>query len=821
MALSENLVSQFAKLSNDKKDTNKTESVKGTYKKIGDTEYVQIDGSEIWTPVKSTVEAKNGEQVKVEIKNHIATITGNISNPSASSTSVSTLADTVDEHGNTIKQMNNTITEQGSTITVIDSTLNTVESTVNQYKSIVDLQEAAIKAHDSAIEANKTNIEINSSDIKSHGDQITSLNTTINAQNTTISTMDDTIKSQGNQIILANNTLEAYGSRIQTAEDNITSQGNKITLIDNTVSAQGNDIAINNSNIQILNSGFKIENGKLTGLSAIVVDDLTTNTLDAKYLTATNADIRYAQIDFANIDMAAVEKLFADSGIIKDLVVEEGAITGELVGVTIKGDLIQGNTIVADKLVVLGEDGLYYKLNNLGVAVEDEQTQYNSLNGSVITAKTITATKINVSDLVAFGATIGGFHITDDAIYSKMKNAIDNQTQGLYMNSMGELNLGDSNSFIKYYKKSETYDLLAEEPEDWADDYSSYYIYNAELEAYTPVVAEEAPEFTTDTYYRRTEIYAIEISADELKFSTSSKTIDEEMNDMRSDLQVQITNNDERLTSLSNIFQLTSGSNLIQNSVGYLSTGTGDNATPTMWTIADSTVNYKPFGYDDDLIGRTVSRGQLTIANGSMTTTDYNICEINTNSTLSLSFKYKNASDSTSKVKLYNGDIIYFEQEFTEAVEDWTEVKSTFDILGTSTLYLEISSTNTDVLSTEGVEISDLMLNYGDVKAWELHSNEVFSSIIKLSSLGITVTATTAKTVTYMTTDGIQVYHWTPDNSNPYKGVVGDLITKLTDSGVWTNEIYASGDIIKNNLVTTLINDEDGHDVYVEYIRNE
>ena len=80
-----------------------------------------------------------------------------------------------------------------------------------------------------------------------------------------------------------------------------------------------------------------------------------------------------------------------------------------MVGVTIKGDLIEGNTIKADKLVVKGSDGLYYKLNVSAETVETEQTDQNSLNGSIITAKSITATKISVEDLVAFDATIGGF----------------------------------------------------------------------------------------------------------------------------------------------------------------------------------------------------------------------------------------------------------------------------------------------------------------------------------------------------------------------------------------------------------------------------
>ena len=79
---------------------------------------------------------------------------------------------------------------------------------------------------------------------------------------------------------------------------------------------------------------------------------------------------------------------------------DNGTITGNLIGVTISGDLIEGNTIVAEKLVIKGDDGLYYKLNTDGVTTESEQTDYNSLNGNVIRAKSVTAEKINVSDLV-------------------------------------------------------------------------------------------------------------------------------------------------------------------------------------------------------------------------------------------------------------------------------------------------------------------------------------------------------------------------------------------------------------------------------------
>lgn len=180
------------------------------------------------------------------------------------------------------------------------------------------------------------------------------------------------------------------------------------------------------------------------------IDDLETNKL-----SATDADIKYANIDFANINMAAVEKLFATSGIIKNLVVGDQNITGELVGVTIKGDLIEANTLVADKLVVRGSDGLYYKLNTDGMTVEAEQTEYNSLNGSIITAKSITASKVMVDDLVAFDATIGGFKITDNSIYSGVKSSIDNTTKGIYMDNTGQIVFGDGSNFIKFFQDSD------------------------------------------------------------------------------------------------------------------------------------------------------------------------------------------------------------------------------------------------------------------------------------------------------------------------------------------------------------------------------
>lgn len=188
--------------------------------------------------------------------------------------------------------------------------------------------------------------------------------------------------------------------------------------------------------------------------------EIATEKLEASDAFIKNVNLSFANIDFSNIGKAAIEQFMATSGLIENVVVGDGTITGNLVGVTIKGDLIEANTLVADKLVIQGEDGLYYKLNTNGGTVDGEQTDYNSLNGSIITAKSITATQISVDDLVAFDATIGGFNITEDSIYSEVKDSEGNTTRGIYMDTDGQFNFGDSSNFIKYYRDEDgTYKL--------------------------------------------------------------------------------------------------------------------------------------------------------------------------------------------------------------------------------------------------------------------------------------------------------------------------------------------------------------------------
>ena len=83
MRLPKSLITEFVRITNDRTKENAETTVYGNIVKNGEQTYVKLDGSDILTPVLSTADANDGERVTVLIKNHTATVTGNITSPSA------------------------------------------------------------------------------------------------------------------------------------------------------------------------------------------------------------------------------------------------------------------------------------------------------------------------------------------------------------------------------------------------------------------------------------------------------------------------------------------------------------------------------------------------------------------------------------------------------------------------------------------------------------------------------------------------------------------------------------------------------------------
>ena len=109
MPLSSDLVSQFAKITKDNKRTKTETTVYGTIVDYSDSKYVRLDGSDLLTPVTMTVDAKSGDRVTVRLKNHTATVTGNITSPAARVETVKVVVDSVTDVENILA---NTVTTE-------------------------------------------------------------------------------------------------------------------------------------------------------------------------------------------------------------------------------------------------------------------------------------------------------------------------------------------------------------------------------------------------------------------------------------------------------------------------------------------------------------------------------------------------------------------------------------------------------------------------------------------------------------------------------------------------------------------------------------
>ena len=131
-------------------------------------------------------------------------------------------------------------------------------------------------------------------------------------------------------------------------------------------------------------------------------------TVEATYLRVADADIKYADIDFANIDTANINKakvrdLFTEVGLIKQAVISEGHITGFLDAVQVNAASITAGTLIADRILLRGSNqSLVYALNNFG---ELTSTQVNTIDGYVLTDRTVNADKIIAHSITAYEIT--------------------------------------------------------------------------------------------------------------------------------------------------------------------------------------------------------------------------------------------------------------------------------------------------------------------------------------------------------------------------------------------------------------------------------
>lgn len=174
---------------------------------------------------------------------------------------------------------------------------------------------------------------------------------------------------------------------------------------------------------------------------AVTADKIEAGAVDTDKLKAGAVTAEKIASKTITADLIAAKTITAESGVIGDSAIgtaqiADGSITSAKV-VSLNADVINAGTLSAERLLLVGDDGVIYKINaaSSGLSMTElQQDQYkNYINGTVIVAKSITAAQIaaqsitgneilagsitakeiNVSDLFASEATINALNAMD------------------------------------------------------------------------------------------------------------------------------------------------------------------------------------------------------------------------------------------------------------------------------------------------------------------------------------------------------------------------------------------------------------------------
>ena len=106
---------------------------------------------------------------------------------------------------------------------------------------------------------------------------------------------------------------------------------------------------------------------------------------------------------------------------------------------------------ITDRLIALTSAAL--NINALTTFMNSAKNGSSTvIDGGSIKTDSITADQLRINSLDAIAALIGGFHIGKSSLYSGEKSSIANTSQGIYMDSSGQFNIGDGKNYFKYYK---------------------------------------------------------------------------------------------------------------------------------------------------------------------------------------------------------------------------------------------------------------------------------------------------------------------------------------------------------------------------------
>ena len=128
------------------------------------------------------------------------------------------------------------------------------------------------------------------------------------------------------------------------------------------------------------------------------IADLAVTTAKIAQAAITNAQIAHAAVGTAQIALGAITSALIAQGAIGTAQIEDGSITNAKI-VDLTANKINAGTLSVERLIIRGSDqSLIYAINNMGELVS---TQVDTIDGYVLTERTITADKIVAHSITA------------------------------------------------------------------------------------------------------------------------------------------------------------------------------------------------------------------------------------------------------------------------------------------------------------------------------------------------------------------------------------------------------------------------------------
>lgn len=346
MELSNDLISQFVKITKDDSQKQTETIVYGTIKISDGKQYVQIDGSTLYTPITTTTTAKDGDRVTVMIKDHSAIVTGNMSAPSARQ-------ETVDE---VEADLSNKISEFGIVIADKVSTeqLNAVKADI----TTLTAKDVEITNKLTAAEADIDTLEADNVNI----------NSTLTAHAGKFDTIDSTFVNINGELTAANakiETLEVIGADFRTLESDYgtfkTLTSNDLTAVKaNIDTLQAEDVTINGrldaneANITTLQSDNATITGRLDANDASI-GTLQADAADIDTLIFGSASGSTIQTSFANAVIAQLGNAQIKSAMIENIAADK-ITSGDIITNNINVKSQNGKLLISDETIQISDD---------------------------------------------------------------------------------------------------------------------------------------------------------------------------------------------------------------------------------------------------------------------------------------------------------------------------------------------------------------------------------------------------------------------------------------------------------------------------------